>query len=249
VTRRRGYLMPGGQWPPETVPTPAHFRGLDQALAGLVDGAAGGTYAPASPIVVVGAGASLSGGGTSSSLTGEVRVRSGGSFFVPGTTIPARTRTVRFNLAGAIDEGAAWDIGRTAIQARVGNAGIIVGAGEPWRFHRGANLLRARMYWRVTVPRQTLPASQPSFNLYSRDMAGGGPAIFNVGASFGTVATYFDSGVKLLEWVNGGTTILSLADTAYRFEILGEGGANAGIGTEILAIEATFSQITSFRTE
>jgi hypothetical protein len=225
-----------------------HFRGLDQALSGLIDGAGGGTYAPASPIVVVGAAASLS-GGTGSSLTGEVRVRAGGGLNAPGTSIPARTRTVRFNLAGAIDQGAAWDIGRTAIQARVGNAGIIVGAGEPWRFHRGANLLRARMYWRVTVPRQALPASQPSFNLYSRNMAGGGLSIFNVGASFGTVATYFDSGVKLLEWVNPGTTILSLADTAYRFEILGEGGAGAGVGTEILALEATFSQITSFRTE
>ena len=55
------HMTPAGQYPPTFVPSPAFMRRLDQAASECIDGDNGGTWAPASPIIIGGNGVALTG--------------------------------------------------------------------------------------------------------------------------------------------------------------------------------------------
>jgi hypothetical protein len=82
------YVRPSGQWPPETVLTPGDLRRFDVAQFQALNGDAGGTWAPFTPITIGGLGLALQGGSSvGHKILGGVQTYSGGRIYL-GTTYP-----------------------------------------------------------------------------------------------------------------------------------------------------------------
>ena len=162
-----------GQYPAAFVPTPAFLRRLDQAASESIDGDNGGSWAPASPLVIGGAGVSLTANGSLSGVRTGKRAANGGGIVLTTayvTISPARPRTtvvaLRDYLRRHDDE--------TEIARPYAESGpSIVGVNASFtgfacrvpstRIHHGYIPTKVTLRMRVGARPTTVPTSMPGF--------------------------------------------------------------------------------------
>ena len=170
------HLLPGGLWPATAVPTPGRLRKLDERTFQALNGAAGGTWEPETPIFIGGEGVSLVGNLGSSTLTGEVRTGRGAVGLVCGnndypTFESARSRTVVLPLRPYSPLNSSLGYYSIVTGSRSGvRMGSDSGAyydmvWRPTRMHVGATISRIRLRLIVGEQPATLPATFPSFSV------------------------------------------------------------------------------------
>mgnify|MGYP000126019933 FL=1 len=181
------YIQPYGVWPVPLVPTPKRLSALDGAIAKTINGDAGGTWSPTSPIIIGGAGMVLNGGGTSA-LLGGVSTRSGGKIVLGHNDFPtfgaARTRTILMPLrpttpnssaAYGRDSDMSPQFGCLRSTIPDGNVGSRLTVPIPKRYlHNGATLTRVTLAWRVGQPHNNgAPTIAPSIAIWRITTTGG----------------------------------------------------------------------------
>lgn len=83
------YVQPAGLWPEPHAPTPDQLQRLDQTASEAVNGDGGGTWAPASPLVIGGAGVqSNAAGGFSGPIRTGRNARAGGALVLGDNDLP-----------------------------------------------------------------------------------------------------------------------------------------------------------------
>lgn len=100
------FVRPSGQWPPELVPCSADLQRFDALQARLVNSDDGGVGNPSSPIIIGGAGVSLSTGGTL--ISGNITTTTGGGVMIgaaagdfPQLATSGRSRTIAIPVLAA----------------------------------------------------------------------------------------------------------------------------------------------------
>ena len=164
---RNDFVMPGGKW--LTIPAPKKLAALDQAITGGVNGDDGGSWFPAKPIGLGGAGLQIS-GILDPAFTGGVRTGRGYSaasqprIEVEGSAYPnfvdpqARrimlnpTTDLRKSLAGS---AYSYDRNGALVAAGAGLAHFI--AVPQLRMHNGATIASVVFRWKVTAKPTALP--------------------------------------------------------------------------------------------
>jgi hypothetical protein len=177
--------FPGGVVPSAFVPSPGVLERWDILQNESVNIAAGGTFSPAEPIVLGGAGLALNGTG---GISGATRVVDSGQLVLPSGTLPAfdapRTMTIVVPLTHAADydptstelptqranqRGTTWGLLESFINNSIWNTIQI-----PQRFiRRGATLLFGRVRFRVATPPSALTSLEIPHVIVGRISAGG----------------------------------------------------------------------------
>ena len=145
------YVRPDGQWPPEIVLTPGDLRRLDVAQFQAVNGDAGGTWVPLTPITIGGASLVLTGGSSLGHvLSGGLLTYSGGRVYLGASIYPSfastQSRTIDYGLGGAFTT------------AGVGNLLFRI---PPRSLHNGATLASANVTFVVAQKHVVTPAVLP----------------------------------------------------------------------------------------
>ena len=183
------YARPALFWGNTAVPTARDLGLWDTYQFKSINGDLGGSWNPTSPIVIGGAGVSLSGAGNT--INGGAMTSMGGRMVLGSSDYcqlsPASTRTETIHLVDAIPTTAATGVGGTPGQGNIlalphfgispvtTNGDFIVPI--PSRYlHNGANLLSATLTCRALVKQTTAPTSSPYFmvaNVYGMNSTGG----------------------------------------------------------------------------
>jgi len=181
----RDFVRPTGVWQPSAVPTAADIGQLDLTASQLVNGDAGGTYAPASPIVFGGAPNGIGGGayyGTYTGLSGSLVTKNGGRIYLPPTTWPGLARTLYRNVYVDLFR-CAGNFGSNTNGLQVSTAPMGVFPSVPYgpgftfaipkRFlHQGASLSSLVLNMQVANNGQGIPTICPSLVLTVVDVWG-----------------------------------------------------------------------------
>jgi hypothetical protein len=167
-----------GQYPAAFVPTPAFLRRLDQAASESIDGDNGGAWAPSSPVIIGGAGASLTANGSLSGVRTGKRAANGGGIILTTayvTISPARARTTAVALRDFLlrhddeTESAAGVPARPYSESGpsiVGVSATFTGFAcriPSFRIHNGYAPTRVTLRMRVGTRPAVVPTSMPGF--------------------------------------------------------------------------------------
>ena len=168
------FSRPPSFWGNTAVPTARDLGAWDAYQYKSLNGDTGGTYAPATPIVIGGAGVALSGIG--SALAAGAVTSMGGRLVLGSSDYcllsPTVTRTKMLQLVDAVPTTAALGIGGTTGQGNTLNLsrfGVspVTTSGDfivpiPSRYlHNGANLTGATLTCRALVKQPTAPTAAP----------------------------------------------------------------------------------------
>lgn len=176
------FVRPSGQWANEMVPGQADFQRWDVAQSKGINGVSGGTWNPAKPIILGGAGLTLSTSG--SQLKGGVTTQTGGRIRMAGSypSCNARTRKivapilqcgVRIDLSQVTGNSQREDdyivptLGPVAWGIAIKGAPNFIYIDIPRRYlHSGARLATAALSFVITQRSGAVPASpmQMSFS-------------------------------------------------------------------------------------
>lgn len=200
----------GGPFSPTLVPTPSLIRYMDQASSESIDGDAGGTWNPAKPIIVGGAGLVLfTAGGFTGGLATKTRAAPG-ALILGDNDYPAytagRVKNVLFALRDVSNQITDYPISPmvapyddqipgAAVQGNDG--GSIWGLLESKHMPQGATLTQVILHWRVGVRPLTNPVRNgPSLILASMSAASSSSVSdFIVPAAAGSIDLYFNGGL------------------------------------------------------
>lgn len=178
------YVRPGGVWGNDLAPGAGDYQRLDVTQSKAVNGDDGGTYAPASPIVIGGQGISV---GAGSTCTGGVRTKTAGRVSM-AQGVPrfsaARGRTIlvpvignTYSFPAGVSPGipapaTISDTGSGILGASTGNLQIQI----PRRYlHVGARLATISLVYVCTKRPSALPASSMVMVPAATDDTTGGP--------------------------------------------------------------------------
>jgi hypothetical protein len=264
------FVMPRGQW--TTVPAPAKIAQLDQQTSESVNGDAGGTWAPETPIAVGGAGLTLN---SISAFSGGVRTRRGySSASKPrihlSTGFPrfgtARSRTVvlmpptHFKTDGS-DEFIFDRNGQVNASERATTPAINLSFQVPQsRLHNGGTLTSATFRWRLTREPSAIPGTPEAFALWRTSRTASelpGPTLIGLHSDDGVLyasGQAFPSYANLAAyWANG--SVKSFTYTCNQNHVIDTGSYIYTIAALINdrsilhSIELTFGSIADQRFE
>ena len=163
------YVRPSGQWLSHTVPTARDLQRLDDLGARSINGDEGGTWNPASPIIIGGQPFQVT--TAASSYEGGARTENGGRIVHSDNDVPvfsaARTRSVLVPLYRLHDSVKAYvDYATTSLGIISQYFNFFASVQLDGRyFHKGATLSTATLRFRVGQSHTSLPTNLPGFNL------------------------------------------------------------------------------------
>lgn len=170
---RPDYVRPSAQWPNEVTPGAADWARFDQAQYRSI-ATDGGTWNPAGPIVIGGAGLQL--GNAASQLVGGLSTEQGSHLVLDGgdypSTSPSRSDVVVVPLVVTRAPSLSLLIDVTGVNAdpsafgATGSGGAALACYVPKRYiHHGATLLRASLTFRFTARPSAVPLDRISLLL------------------------------------------------------------------------------------
>lgn len=259
------------------VPIPSsYFQTVDTNQAAALNGDAGGSYTPTSPIAVNGAGfwacgpwGFSSGAIKSPSGSGKRFILGDGDHFVlkAGHSGASRNITVSGDLAVDVSGGPSKMLMNAATLGRrnwaVSALGSPASGGHllyPLTVHDGATLTSVVFTFVVTATHVGVPAQLPAFRLYAVTPAGVVTVLSTIAAgnSSGFVvfnptpanAAAWNNGAAAQTFtvnVDGGGTVVDTSQFLYFADVADEAGTNALYGNEYLTAKPTFTSIPDQR--
>lgn len=196
------YVRPDGQWPPEIVLTPGDLRRLDVAQFQSLNGDAGGTWVPLTPITIGGASLVLTGGSSIGHvLSGGLLTYSGGRVYLGASIYPSfastQSRTIEYGLGGAFTT-----TGVPNLVFRI----------PPRSLHNGATLASANVSFVVAQKHVVTPSMLPRAIVVRNDWLPWRPIGW-------TALTAFPAG----------TIVRSTSRLGYAFVATGAGGTSGSL--------------------
>lgn len=163
------YLSLGNLWPLTAVPSPEVMRAMDQMASELVDGDHGGVWAPSSPIVIGGAGMTLSVSGTLNGVSTGPRAASGGGIVLGSSYLTLASARARVTVIPLRDFLARSDDNTTNYnESGAGIANVAAGFScrvPSYRLHKGYTPTSVTLRMRVGTRPAAVPTAMPGFRI------------------------------------------------------------------------------------
>ena len=229
-----------GVWPNPIVPTPKRLAQLDDYQAKAINGDAGGTWTPTSPIILGGAGLTLAGsGGTVSAIVGGVKTQSGGKLVLGNNDFPtfsaSRTRTIVMPIVPAMQgfgSGVDSDADPTfgCLRTLCNLAGTKIVVPIPKRYlHNGATLSTVTLAFRIGQPHGAPPGVQPGMTVLRVSTSGVSAALNSTAllqmSAANADAYYFKGNAQTLAYTCNQNNVIDTTQYQYVFTWTEEAGA------------------------
>ena len=206
------FVRPDGQWPPEFVLTPGDLRRFDIAQYQALDGDAGGTWVPLTPITIGGQGLVLTGGASlGHTFSGGVLTLSGGRVYLGASIYPTFqtpvSRVIVWQLAGLpftqlfpvtsyAEPTNSFELPGLRF-SRIGGVSIPVPSRE---LHNGATIASANVSFQVGKIHSAIPTVLPQALLVRSDWKPWQQTQWAAGASYASGALVVPTAAFNVGW-------------------------------------------------
>lgn len=168
----RDFVRPDCQWPPETVPTAGDLRRFDVAQAAALNGDAGGTWVPLTPITIGGQGLVLVGSGSlGHTLAGGVGTGSGGRVYLGASIYPAFSTPVARVVQTLLLVAGSVSVSQFGTVFGAVGSNSLLFRFKPRQLHNGAVVASANVSIAIGQAHVQLPAATPQVLFVRTDWA------------------------------------------------------------------------------
>jgi hypothetical protein len=168
------FVRPNGLWPPEFVLTPGDLRRFDVAQFQALDGDAGGTWVPLTPITIGGQGLVLTGaGGLGHSISGGVLTLSGGRVYLGASMYPSFvapvSRVINWLLLARLLSAQATNGTRFATKFTIGGFNSFILPVPSRQLHNGGKIASANVTYQIGHVHHVTPTVLPQVRFVRSD--------------------------------------------------------------------------------